>query len=79
MVRSSRGIEHPVYFGKGETQKILSLFGVPSSDNPELLEAIEYNKHYPMYLVSPTNHGLNGGIPDWRCRFCDFGCRYFRG
>ena len=62
VVRSSRGIEHPVYFGKGETQKILSLFGVPSSDNPELLEAIEYNKHYPMYLVSPTNHGLNGGI-----------------
>ncbi len=62
VVRSSRGIEHPVYFGKGETQKILSLFGVPSSDNPELLEAIEYNKHYPMYLVSPTNRGLNGGI-----------------
>jgi hypothetical protein len=62
VVRSSRGIEHPVYFGKGETQKILSLFGVPSSDNPELLEAIEYNKHYPMYLVSPTNLGLNGGI-----------------
>lgn len=62
VVRSPRGIESPTYFGKGETQKILNLFGVPSTANPELLEAIEYNKSYPMYIVSPTNRGRNGGV-----------------
>lgn len=62
VVRSPRGIESPTYFWKGETQKILNLFGVPSTANPELLEAIEYNKSYPMYIVSPTNRGRNGGV-----------------
>ena len=62
VVRSSRGIETPVRFSQGETQRILNLFGVPTTSNPELLEAIEYNKSYPIWLVSPTNGGVNGGV-----------------
>lgn len=61
VVRSERGIGHPVYFGQGETQKMLNLFGAPKTSNPELLEAIEYNKSYPMWMVSPTHLGRNGG------------------
>ncbi len=62
VVRSLRGIEDPVYFGQGETQKMLNLFGAPTPDYPELLEAIEYNKSYPLWLVSPTNRGKVGGV-----------------
>ena len=62
VIKSTRGSKKPVYFGQGETAKILNIFGVPTADNPELLEAIEYNKSYPMYISSPSNLGKSAAI-----------------
>lgn len=59
VVRSERSLEKPVLFAKGETQRILSLLGEPTKHNPELLEAIEYNKSYPLWIVSPSVYGLH--------------------
>jgi hypothetical protein len=62
VVRSSRGPEKPVYFSQGETTRLLNVYGAPTSDNPELLEAIEYNKSYPMWISSPSNLGRSSAI-----------------
>jgi hypothetical protein len=62
VVRSTKGPEELVYLGRGETLKIINLFGSPKTDNPELLEAIEYNKFYPMYLSSVAHRGKAGGF-----------------
>jgi len=62
VVRAERSIEAPVLFQKGETTKILNMLGEPTSNNPELLEAIEYNKAYPLWIVSPSSYGLRGGL-----------------
>lgn len=62
VIRSSRGPEKPVYFSQGETTRLLNVYGAPTSDNPELLEAIEYNKSYPMWISSPSNLGRSAAI-----------------
>lgn len=62
VIQSKRGPKKPVYFAQGETAKILNIFGVPTSENPELLEAIEYNKSYPIYISAPSNLGKSAAI-----------------
>ena len=62
VVRSTRGPIEPVYLGQGETVRLLNIFGAPTADNPELLEAIEYNKSYPMWISSPSNRGKSSAI-----------------
>ena len=59
VVRAERSLEKPVLFARGETQRILSLLGEPTRYNPELLEAIEYNKSYPIWISSPSTLGLH--------------------
>ena len=62
VIQSTRGAKKPVFFAQGETAKILNLFGVPTTKNPELLEAIEYNKSYPMYISAPSNLGKSAAV-----------------
>lgn len=59
VVRAERSLEKPILFARGETQRILNLLGEPTKFNPELLEAIEYNKSYPLWISSPSTFGLH--------------------
>lgn len=59
VIRAERSLEKPVLFARGETQRMLSLLGEPTKHNPELLEAIEYNKSYPLWVASPSSKGLH--------------------
>ena len=54
VVASSRSLEEPVLFAVGETQRMLNLLGAPTKVEQGLLEAIEYNKSYPLWVVSPA-------------------------
>lgn len=54
VVAGSRSVEEPILFAKGETQRMLNLFGAPTRQDQGLLEAIEFNKSYPLYCVSPA-------------------------
>lgn len=54
VVAGSRSLEEPVLFAKGETQRMLNLLGAPTRQDQGLLEAIEFNKSYPLYCVSPA-------------------------
>jgi hypothetical protein len=62
VVRAERSLEKPVLFAKGETQRILSLLGEPTKNNPDLLEAIEYNKSYPIWISSPSLDGYHSAL-----------------
>ena len=54
VVAGSRSVEEPILFAKGETQRMLNLFGAPTRQDQGLLEAIEFNKSYPLYCVGPA-------------------------
>lgn len=54
VVAGSRSVEEPILFARGETQRMLNLFGTPTRQDQGLLEAIEFNKSYPLYCVSPA-------------------------
>lgn len=54
VVAGEKSLEKPVYFGRGESQRILNLLGAPTKVEQGILEAIEYNKSYPIWLVSPA-------------------------
>ena len=54
VVAGSRSVEKPILFARGETQRMLNLFGTPTRQDQGLLEAIEFNKNYPLYCVSPA-------------------------
>jgi len=62
VIRANRGTLEPTYFGIGETLRMTTLFGLPTSDNPELLEALEYNNSYPIWVSAPSLNGLHGGV-----------------
>ncbi len=62
IAKTERSLETPVKFAKGETQRILNMLGEPTPSNPSLLEAIEYNKSYPLWLLSPSTYGYHAGL-----------------
>jgi len=62
VVRAKRGTLEPMYFSKGETQKMVNLLGLPDASNPELLEALEYCNHYPIWVSAPSVNGHFGGV-----------------
>lgn len=54
VVAGAKSLEKPVYFERGEGQKMLNLLGAPTKVEQGILEAIEYNKSYPIFVVSPS-------------------------
>lgn len=62
VVRAKRGTLEPTYFTTGEAQKITTLLGLPDSSNPELLEALEYNNSYPIWISAPSVNGRHGAV-----------------
>ncbi len=62
VVRAPRGTAEPIYFSKGETLRMIELLGKPSSDYPDLLEALYYVDYYPMWVSAPSVNGRYGGV-----------------
>ena len=54
VVAGEKSLEKPVYFERGESQRMLNLLGAPTKAEQGILEAIEYNKSYPIWVVSPA-------------------------
>jgi len=54
VVAGTKSLEKPVYFQRGESQRMLNLLGAPTKVEQGILEAIEYNKSYPIWVVSPA-------------------------
>ena len=54
VVAGQKSLEKPVYFEPGESQRMLNLLGAPTKVEQGILEAIEYNKTYPIWVVSPA-------------------------
>ena len=54
VVAGARSLEKPVYFERGESQRMLNLLGAPTKVEQGILEAVEYNKSYPIWVVSPA-------------------------
>lgn len=54
VVAGAKSLEKPVYFQRGESQRMLNLLGAPTKVEQGILEAIEYNKSYPIWVVSPA-------------------------
>ena len=55
VILSSKGAVDPVYFGVGQTSRIVNYFGRPSTTYPDVQEAIEYNESYPLWVCSPIS------------------------
>ena len=48
VIESAKGPETPTYIPRGSETKITRLFGFPSVSTPDIWEALEYNKGYPL-------------------------------
>jgi hypothetical protein len=62
VIRAPRGTEEPTYFSPGQTKRILDLLGTPTPDYPDILEVIQYNNSYPIWVSAPSVNGLHGGV-----------------
>ncbi len=63
VIRASKGNTKPTYIAKGKEQRILNLFGSPSSSYPDVLEALEYNKQDALWVSAPYDGtALLGGV-----------------
>lgn len=74
VVRAPRGTEEPMYFSPGQTKRILDLLGTPNPDYPDILEVIQYNNSYPIWVSAPSVNGLHGGV-----HFTEDGIKQFTG
>lgn len=62
VVHAPRGTARPKLFRPGQTDRILALLGRPNSKYPNILEVIEYNNSYPIYVSAPSEAGRHGGV-----------------
>lgn len=62
VVRSSRGPSEFMRFDVGESQKIVDVFGVPTSTYSSIQDAIDLNQTCSVYLASPSKTGKYGGV-----------------
>jgi len=68
VIRSYKGPQMPIYIYKGQTQRILNIFGVPSASYPDIWDAIAYNSEADIWISAPINSGtgtntaLYGGV-----------------
>ena len=62
VIRASKGSATPVYFDKGQENRLITWFGTPSATSPEVYEAIQYNKVAPIWVAAPpaTTDTLGG-------------------
>lgn len=63
VVRSPKGTTTPQYIESNDTNKILELFGAPSSTYPGLKEVIDFNKQHGIWLSAPA--GYHTGLSNY--------------
>jgi len=59
VIPAKRGKGIPVKIQKGQTSRILQLYG---SDSYHVLEAIAYNDKYPLYICAPHSNGVQSAL-----------------
>lgn len=59
VIPADRGPMKPVKLGRGETERIVQLFG---ADRYETLEAIAYNNKYPLWISAPSVCGSTAAV-----------------
>lgn len=63
VIRSPRGPNEPTKIYKGQEQRILDMFGTPSSTWPDIWEAIQYNYQDDLWLLGPYEDDAKlGGV-----------------
>lgn len=64
VITAPKGLNTPVLFQKGETQRILDSFGYPSVTYPGIQDVIDYNLGYACWVVAPFDSAsaLYGGV-----------------
>jgi len=62
VIRSSKGPVKPVKIYKGQNQRLISIFGKPSSTYPDVWDMIEANKKGDTWISAPNKNGLYGGV-----------------
>jgi len=59
VIPAKRGKGVPVKIQKGQTSRILQLYG---NDSYHVLEAIAYNDKYPLYICAPHSNGVQSAL-----------------
>jgi hypothetical protein len=62
VIRASKGPVKPVKIYKGQEQRLLSIFGKPSSSYPDIWDAVEFCKKADLWISAPSKNGLYGGV-----------------
>jgi hypothetical protein len=62
VLKARKGLTQPVYIPRGNQSKLIARAGLPSPDYPGVLEAIEFNKFYGLWISCPP--GAEGGTPN---------------
>lgn len=60
-IKASRGPEAPLFIDKGQTQRILDIFGYPSPAYPGVQDVIDFNKTAGLWVSAPSTAGVHGG------------------
>lgn len=62
VIRAPKGNAVPLFFAPGQEKRILNMFGTPSSSWPDIWEAIQYNKEFPLWISAPSADSYHGGL-----------------
>jgi hypothetical protein len=63
VIRASKGTTKPIKISVGQEQRIIDLFGKPSSSYPDVWEAIQYNYQDDIWISAPyADDALLGGV-----------------
>lgn len=59
---STKGPREWTFFNKGDTQRVLDIFGYPTKDNQSIQTAVDLVAKSAMWIASPYKNGLYGGV-----------------
>jgi hypothetical protein len=62
VIRASKGPVKPVLINKGDTQRLISIFGNQSASYPDVWDVSEAIKISDCWISAPTKSGLYGGV-----------------
>jgi hypothetical protein len=62
VIRSSKGPVKPVKITKGDSNRIINIFGKPSASYPDVWDILEFNKKADLWASAPSKNSLYGGV-----------------
>ena len=62
VINSPRGGNEPVYFYPKQTSRILDYFGIPTTTNNAILDILDFNASYPIWVSAPSIGGSYAGV-----------------